>query len=349
MKCRDTRLRLRTLLLSMTLLCSAAASADNVRILQTNSRDDVVHLIDPETQSVAGEIRGIPIPHGVAVAPDGSRIYVSSEAENALVAVDGRSLDIIDQIPLSARPNNISIGRDGRLVYVGIMDGDGGIDVIDTARLEKVRHIDTHSRVHNTYVTPDGKYFLAGTFGGDRNLLVFDAATESLAWSLFDKRNDSSLEGVRPIAFETRADGSTSRLFVQISDYHGFVVVDFDSGTEIERKELPEIPASERNPGPFNGAPSHGIGVAPDGRTLWVCSRPNSRVYAYSLPDLELLGGVPIGTQPDWLTFSPDGRFVYVANGGSDDVSVIETASRREITRIDVGRAPKRNISAVLP
>jgi YVTN family beta-propeller protein len=340
---------LRSCVLSVALLGSVAASAEDVRILQTNSRDDVVDLIDPDTQTVAGEISGIPIPHGVAVAPDGSRIYVSSEAENALVVVDGRSLEILETIPLSARPNNISISRDGRLVYVGIMDGEGGIDVVDTAGLENARHIDTHSRVHNTYVTPDGNYLLAGTFGGDRNLLVFDAAAESLEWSLFDKRNDSSLEGVRPIAFETRADGSTSRLFVQISDFHGFVVVDFDSGTEIERIELPEIPASERNPGPFNGAPSHGIGVAPDGRTLWVCSRPNSRVYAYSLPDLELLGGVPIGTQPDWLTFSPDGRYVYVANGGSDDVSVIDTMSREEVARIDVGRAPKRNISAVLP
>jgi len=335
--------------LSLGLAASVVAYADDIRIVQTNSRDSVIHLIDPATQSIVGEIGDIPIPHGAAVAPDGSRLYFSSEAKHTLDVIDTESFERIAEIPLSNRPNNISIGRDGRYIYVGIMDGEGGIDIVDTTTLENARHIDTGSRVHNTYVTPDGDYFLAGTFGGQRNLLVYDTGTEELAWSLFAPRNDSTLEGVRPVAFETRADGSTSRLFVEISDYHGFVVVDFDSGNEIARIELPQIPEDQRDPGPFNAAPAHGIGVAPDGATLWVCSRLNSRVYAYSLPDLELLGGVEVGSHPDWLTFSPDSRFVYVANGGSDDVSIIDIARLSEVERLAVGSSPKRNITALLP
>jgi YVTN family beta-propeller protein len=330
------------------LLAAGPLAAENVRIVQTNSRDQTVSLIDPATQSVVREINGIPIPHGAAAAPDGSRLYFTSEATATLDVVDTNSFEIVKQIPLSARPNNISIGKDGRFIYIGIMDGDGGIDIVDTTVLANVRHIDTGSRVHNTYVTPDGRYFLAGAFGGDHNLLVFDARTEALAWSLFAPRNDSTLEGVRPIAFEVGEDGATKRLFVQVSDYHGFVVVDFAAGREIERIDLPEVPLGERNPGPFNAAPSHGIGVAPDGRTLWVCSRVNSQVYVYSLPDLELLGGVGVGSHPDWVTFSPDSQFVYVANGGSDDVSVIDVAARSEVKRLPVGGAPKRNITAVL-
>jgi YVTN family beta-propeller protein len=333
----------------LALLAGRPAAAQDVRILQTNSRDSVIHLIDPATNTVVGEIGDIPIPHGVAASPDGKRLYFSSEAKNTLDVVDGSTFELIEEIPLSARPNNISIGRDGRFVYVGIMDGEGGIDIIDTRTLTNARHIDTGSRVHNTYVTPDGRYFVAGTFGGERNLMVYDAATEALAWSLFEQRNDSALEGVRPIAFETRADGSTSRLFVQISDFHGFVVVDFDTGAEIERVELPTVPPAQRDPGPFNAAPAHGIGVSPDGMTLWVCSRLNSHVYAYSLPELALLGGVETGNHPDWLTFSPDSRYVYVANGGSDDVSIIDVAARREVVRLPVGTAPKRNIAATLP
>jgi len=336
-------------LLAMGGLNAATVAAQNVRILQTNSRDTTVHVIDPATQSIVGEIGNVPIPHGVAAAPDGSRLYVSSEAKHTLDVIDGRSFELIEEIPLSNRPNNIAIGKDGRFVYVGIMDGDGGIDIIDTASLTNARHIDTQSRVHNTYVTPDGNYFVGGTFGGERNLVVYDAKTEELAWSLFEQRNDSSLEGVRPIAFETHADGSTSRMFVQISEFHGFVLVDFDSGSEIARVELPSVPPEDRDPGPFNAAPAHGIGVAPDGQTLWVCSRLNGYVYAYSLPDLAYLGGVAAGNHPDWLTFSPDSEFVYVANGGSDDVSIIDINALEEVVRLPVGSAPKRNIAAVLP
>src|SRR5690606_28386899 len=134
----------------------------------------------------------------------------------------------------------------------------------------------------------------AGTFGGERNLNVFDIETEELAWSLFEKRNDDMLEGIRPIAFETNADGSTKRMFVQISELHGFAVVDFEERREVDRIMLPDVPPEEQGDPPFNAAPAHGIGVAPDGQTLWVCSRLNGYVYAWSLPDLEFLGGVSV-------------------------------------------------------
>jgi YVTN family beta-propeller protein len=75
----------------------------------------------------------------------------------------------------------------------------------------------------------------------------------------------------------------------------------------------------------------------------------NGHVYAYSLPGLEYLGGVDVGSHPDWLTFSPDSKFVYVANGHSDDVSVVDIAAMQELKRIAVGQAPKRNITAILP
>jgi YVTN family beta-propeller protein len=190
------------------------------------------------------------------------------------------------------------------------------------------------------YVTPDGRHFVAGSIAG-RNLTVFDAATDQPLWTLFNV-------GVRPMAFETAPDGSTSRMFVQLSDFHGFAIVDFLKQQEVGRVELPEIPAEKRDPGPFNSSPSHGIGVAPDGKTLWVTSRPNAAVYAYSLPDVKLLGGVDIGKNPDWVTFTPDSKTVYVSTSGINSVSAIDVATRKEVARIPVGVNPKRVITAVL-
>ena len=69
----------------------------------------------------------------------------------------------------------------------------------------------------------------------------------------------------------------------------------------------------------------------------------------YSLPDLKLLGHVKVGDTPDWLTFTPDGKFIYIANSGSNSVSVIDTAARKEITRLPVGEVPKRNGTLVIP
>ena len=114
-----------------------AIASSQVRIVQTNSRGDNIHLIDPATHKIVGEIKGVPINHGAAAAPDGSRFYFSSEAEQTLHVVDGKSLQVTKKIPLTGRPNNISISKDGRRVYVGIVSAPGAVDVIDTATLAR--------------------------------------------------------------------------------------------------------------------------------------------------------------------------------------------------------------------
>ena len=322
-------------------LCSKANTA-TIRIVQTNSAGDNVHLIDPVTNKVVAEITGIEVNHGAAVAPDGRQLYFSNEADHTLDVVDVKTLNVGAKIELTGRPNNIAISHDGRRVYVAIQSGTGAVDVIDTASLKRAKTISTRGGVHNTFVTPDGQYLIAGSILG-KNLTVIDIKSEEPAWSLdFDA-------GVRPMAFEKNADGSTRRIFVQLSGLHGFCVIDFTARKEIERVTLPDVPPEQRHLEGLQGSPSHGIGIAPDGKTLWVNSKVNSHVYVYSLPDLKLLGGVHVGDHPDWLTFTPDSKSVYVANAGSNSVSVIDVASRKEVTRIPVGQVPKRNITALLP
>jgi YVTN family beta-propeller protein len=329
------------LIVAVLLVLLPGAASAQVRILQTNSRGDNIHLIDPATNRIVGEITGVPINHGAAAAPDGSRFYFSSEAEQTLTVVDGKTLQVTKKIPLTGRPNNISISKDGRRVYVGIVSAPGAVDVIDTASLEKVKSIATKGGIHNVYVTPDGEHVVAGSIAG-RVMTVIDQATEEPLWTVLE-------EGVRPLAFETNPDGSTKRAFVQLSGLHGFAIVDWAQRKEVARIQLPnDVPPEKQNKGTFNGAPSHGLGVAPDGRTLWVTSRPNARAYAYSLPDLKLLGGVDVGGLPDWVTFTPDSRQLYVATENTDTVVVIDVPGRKEITRVKVGSAPKRNITVTM-
>ena len=325
----------------LALASTPTAQSRQVRIVQTNSGDDSIHLIDPATNAIVGEIHGVPINHGAAAAPDGSRLYFTSEAERVLAVVDTKSRQITKKIALTGRPNNISISKDGKFVYVGIVSDPGAVEVIDTATLERVKSIPTGGGIHNVYVTPDNRYVVAGSIAG-RKMTVIDAKTNEPAWTLFN-------EGIRPIAFETNADGSTKRLFVQLSEVHGFAIVDFAQHKEVGRVMLPEIPEAQRDKGPFNGAPSHGIGVAPDGKTLWVASRPNGMIYAYALPDVKLLGGVSVGGRPDWVTFTPDSKRVYIATENTNAVSVVDAPTMKEVTRVKVGPSPKRNITALLP
>ena len=107
-------------------------------------------------------------------------------------------------------------------------------------------------------------------------------------------------------------------------------------------------------------APAHGIGIAPDQKTLWVNSRPANSVFAYSLPEIKLLGHVPLpeqpvpgkaprGGSPAWITFTPDSKTVYVSSCGIKTVTAVDVKTMKEVARIPVGEMPDRISTLVLP
>jgi YVTN family beta-propeller protein len=323
------------------LLLALPLAAGTVRIIQTNSAGDNVSIIDPVTNKVVGEIRGIEVNHGAAAAPDGSRYYISNEGNSTLDIADAKTLKVTKSIALTGHPNNIAISKDGRRVYVSIAVAPGAVDVIDTTSQERVKSIPVKGAVHNTYVTPDGKFVVSGSIAS-KTITVIDQKTEEPVWSL------TMDLGIRPMTFAANPDGSTKWIFAQLSGLNGFSVVDFATHKEINRINLPALPPGKA-PYLVGGSESHGMAVTSDGKTLIVNSRLNTAIYSYSLPDLKLLGSAEVGKSPDWVTLTPDGKTAYVACAASNFVSVVDIKSMKEVTRIPVGEVPKRNITAVLP
>jgi YVTN family beta-propeller protein len=329
-----------TLVLVLVFAASLAAQK-KVRIIQTNSAGDNVHLIDPVTNKIAGEITGIEAGHGAGASPDGTQIYVSDEAESTLDVVDAKTLKVLTKVPLSGHPNNMAVGRDGRYVYVGIIQEPGGVDVIDTKTRTRVKNVPTKGTIHNAYVTPDGKYVVAGSIAG-KTINIIEAKTNEPAWTI-----DMDL-GVRPMTFNTNPDGSTKWIFAQLSAFNGFAVVDFATRKEIRRIQNPDLPPGKETV-PQGSDPSHGMAVTSDGKTLVVCSRLNNYLYSYSLPDLKLLGSAELtGKGAGWVTLTPDGKTAYVANPVTNDVSVVDVATMKETTKVKVGFVPKRNVTVTL-
>lgn len=319
----------------------AAVGKKAVRILQTNSAGDNVHVIDPVTNRVTGVINDIQIPHGVTASPDGQFIYVSDEALHSLDVVDARTLKVSRRIPLSGRPNNVAVGKDGKYVYVGIMEMPGSVDAVDTQALAVAKNIKVDGAIHNVYVTPDGKFVVAGSIQTS-TINVIDIATHELAWKL------KMSSGIRPMTFDVNTDGSTKHIYVQLSDFHGIAVVDFVTHKEIARLEHPAVPGVHAHYDGLQGAPAHGLGVSPDGKRLWSTSKVYGYAYVLSLPDLKEVGRVFVGQHPEWLTFTPDGKYVYVGAAGDNQTFVIDATTLKEVARIPVGQVPKRNGTAIL-
>jgi DNA-binding beta-propeller fold protein YncE len=310
-------------------------------VLQSNSAGDNIHVIDANTNAVAGTIEGIEVPHGVAIAPGGARIYVTNESLRTLDVVEGKGFPVTKRVPLSGRPNNLAVGKDGRWVYVGIRGGSGAVDIVDSVALAKEKTIPVKGAIHNVYVTPDGKWAVAGSIEG-KMIDVIDAATNELAWTM------PMDAGVRPMAFTVNPDGSTKDMIVQLSDFHGFAVVDFAARKELRRITLPDPAGKEKETQGIQGSPSHGLAITPDGKILWAASKWYGYVAAYSIPEYKLLKVVEVGSHPEWLTIPPGGKDLYVALAGDDATAVVDNHDLRLVKKIPVGAVPKRNTSGAL-
>jgi YVTN family beta-propeller protein len=318
-------------ILGLLLAVMPLTAADAARVLQTNSAGDNIHVIDPATNQVVGVIGDIEVPHGV----------ITDEALSTLDVVDAKTLKVTKRIPLSGRPNNVAVSKDGSHVYVGIVEAPGAVDVIDTASLTNVKSIPVKGGIHNVYVTPDGKFAVAGSIPS-RTITVIDTSTNTPAWTL------EMSGGIRPMAFTRNPDGSTKEIIVQLSDFHGFAVVDWATRKEIKRVTLPDPPGQAKETQGIQGAPSHGLAITPDGKTLWATSKFYDYVVAYSLPDYKLLKVVPVGLHPEWLTIPPDGRNVYIAIAGDDVTVVVDNKTMKVVKTIPVGAVPKRNASGMM-
>jgi len=321
-------------------------------IYVTNSAGNTIDVVDPTTNTVVQVIRGIELPHGINFSPDGTRIYISNESESVLDVVNRENGEILKKIPLSGRPNNIAITKDGGRVLVGIRSAPGALDVVDTSSLTLAKTLAIQRTIHNIYVTPDGRFAVAGSVES-KSASVIDLQTEQLAWEVkFDN-------GVRPMAFDTNLDGTTRRIFVQLSNLNGFAVLDFSKHAEVARVQFPDEPGGYGAAEVRLNTPSHGIGVAPDGKSLWVASTVANAVFEYSLPDLKLIGycslpnvyppnRAPMGSVPEWITFTPDSKLVYVSNSGARSVSAVDTRTRQIVAVIPVGEVPKRINTLIL-
>src|SRR5215471_20924921 len=100
----------------LLLLAPVPAWASMVRVYVTNSAGDSIDVIDPATNTVVQQIKGIEGAHGIAFSPDGSRAYVSDEVDSTLDVFDRKSGKLVKKVALSAHPNNIAVAKDGRIV-----------------------------------------------------------------------------------------------------------------------------------------------------------------------------------------------------------------------------------------
>jgi YVTN family beta-propeller protein len=93
----------------------------------------------------------------------------------------------------------------------------------------------------------------------------------------------------------------------------------------------------------------HGLEVLPDRSAVWASSRLDSRIYGWTLPDLKYIGAVEVGPTANWMTPTPDSKYMYVAISGSDHTVAVDLKKLAIVAKIKTGARPARISTAILP
>jgi YVTN family beta-propeller protein len=313
---------------------AAAAPQGRTLLYVDNSLGDDLTMIDLGALKVAGAIKVGNEPHGLCAPAGGRTIFTTIESENSLKTIDTATGQIRDVIPLTGKPNQCASTPDGHYVGVPIRDTDS-VDIVDLGlkRVVKVLPVKTP---HNCFNAGNNDILYVSSMGSNE-IDVIDLRTMNYSARI-------PMEGI-PRPYAVSNDEKT--LYSALTNLHGFAVVDIPSRKVTERVELPPAP-------PLNcplevNTPTHGLALAPDGKGLWVTSLADSGVYVYDLATKKTSPIIHVGKCPNWIALSPDGKYAAVSNSDSDDCSVIETHSQREVARLKVGKAPKRVLILNVP
>ena len=117
--------------------------------------------------------------------------------------------------------------------------------------------------------------------------------------------------------------------FGVVNELLGFEIGDIKSGKKLHRVE---VQGYQKGPVDRHGCPSHGIGLTPDERELWLCDGHNKAMHVFDntvMPPKQMTT-LPLRDQPGWITFSMDGRHAYPSTG-----EVFDVKTRERIAALD--------------
>ena len=218
----------------------------------------------------------------------------------------------------------MSITPDGKTLYVPSLEKDTW-NVVDAATGDVLAAIETNSGAHNTVCGFDGKrMYLAGL--KSPLLRVADTATQQgRARSRAVRRLDPALHGQRGPDAVLRQRQRPARVRDRRPE-------DRQDGTASRSQGFKKGPVKR------HGCPSHGIGLTPDEKEIWVCDAANSRVHVFDATVMppKQIASIKLREQPGWVTFSLDGRYAYPSTG-----DVIDAETKKVLTGLQDEKAAR--------
>lgn len=290
--------------------------------LVSSEKDNTLTIVNLKDLTVQGTIATCKRPRHLQLMPDRKQLLVACGGDNAADVIDLASRKSVGRIPLGDSPEAFDISPDGKTLFASNED-EGELSFIDIASKKVIKEVKIGKEPEGVKVSADGKTVYA-TSEAASMVHVIDTATAKIIKNI--------QVGKRPRRFALTPDGSelwvTNELGASVS--------------VISTKELKIIATIKFAVKGARAADITPVGItmSADGKRAFVGLGRVNHVAFIDVAKREVTQQVLAGKRAWNVALNKGESQLFVVNGLSDDMTVIDVASGKPVKTIPVGRVP---------
>jgi PQQ-dependent catabolism-associated beta-propeller protein len=291
-------------------------------VFVSHEKTNNVAVIDPKQDyKIIKWIQTSHRPRDMKFHDNNEQLFVACGDDDVIDVIDVATLSVVDNIPTGASPEMFELSADDSKLYVSNEEGSS-VQEINLADKFISREFPTGAEPEGIAVTPDGKTVYVTSEASDL-VHVIDTAAGAVT--------DDIVVGTRP------------RRFLQLPNNELWVSNELSGGVSVIDRATNKVSATLKFVPPgFHTRDVTPVGMTKtkDGKVAIIALGHANHVAFVDTATRKVKNYVLVGKRAWGVVLSPDESALYVANGLSDDLTIVDTAKLKAVRTISVGRVP---------
>ena len=306
---------------ALVLLALPALAKNTALIFVSLERGNEVVVLNPDlTEHKRIETSRRPRDMHFNAAHD--KLYVACGDDDSIDVIDVVTLEVIDSIPTGPSPEVFTFSPDEKQIYVS-NEEDSTMEIIDVASKTVTARVPTGAEPEGVINSIDGKTVFVTSEVADM-VHVVDIATARVTKNI--------VVGTRPRRFVVTPDGAELWVTDELSSEVHVINLATLEIAQVMSFLPPGFRAEDVTP--------VGMAITKDGSMVIISLGRANHVAFVDIKSREVLAYTLVGSRAWDVDLSRDEATAYVANGLSDDITVIDMATMRAVQSVPVGRTP---------